>query len=86
MKKRFLSLFLAFVMLLGILPISSFAASSEDEALGEVDIFNGDHEIGYLSINGSVRKGSRRSRILIRKKARMRSSAAMMDIPARKML
>ena len=30
MKKRFLSLFLAFVMLLGILPISSFAASSED--------------------------------------------------------
>ena len=56
MKKRFLSLFLAFVMLLGILPISSFAASSEDEALGEVDIFNGDHEIGYLSINGSVRK------------------------------
>ena len=59
MKKRILSFLLAFVMILGILPAGSlpaFAASSEEEALGEVDIFNGDHEIGYLSINGSVRK------------------------------
>lgn len=59
MKKRILSFLLAFVMILGILPAGSlpaFAASTEEEALGEVDIFNGDHEIGYLSINGSVRK------------------------------
>ncbi len=59
MKKRILSFLLAFVMILGILPagpLPAFAASSEEEALGEVDIFNGDHEIAYLSINGSVRK------------------------------
>lgn len=56
MKKRISTLLLTFVMLLGILPAASFAASSEEEALGEVDIFNGDYEIGYLAINGSVRK------------------------------
>jgi hypothetical protein len=58
MKNRILSLFLAFVMLLGILPtglLPTFAASTEEEALGEVDIFNGGHEMAYLSINGSVR-------------------------------
>lgn len=59
MNKRIISLLLAFVIILGILPAGSlpaFAASTEEEALGEVDIFNGDHEIAYLSINGSVRK------------------------------
>ena len=49
-------MFLALVTILGILPTAAFAASSEEEALGEVDIYNGDYELGYLSINGAVRK------------------------------
>ncbi|WP_368042196.1 SpaA isopeptide-forming pilin-related protein [Intestinimonas massiliensis (ex Afouda et al. 2020)] len=56
MKRRLLSLFLAFVTMLSLLPTAAFAASSEEEALGEVDIYNGDYELGYLAINGSVRK------------------------------
>ena len=56
MKRRLLSLFLAFVTILSLLPTAAFAASSEEEALGEVDIYNGDYELGYLAINGTVRK------------------------------
>lgn len=56
MKRRLLSLFLAFVTILSLLPTAAFAASSEEEALGEVDIYNGDYELGYLAINGAVRK------------------------------
>ena len=55
MKNRIISLILAIVMLLGILPTASFAADTPEDALGEIDIYNGDHEIAYLSINGSVR-------------------------------
>lgn len=54
--KKLLSLFLALVTVLGILPTVAFAAGSEEEALGEVNIYNGEYELGYLSINGSVRK------------------------------
>ena len=53
--KKLLTLFLALTLILVILPTASFAADTPDDALGEVDIFNGDHEIAYLSINGSVR-------------------------------
>ena len=56
MIRRLLSLFLAFVTILSLLPTAAFAASSEEEALGEVDIYNGDYELGYLAINGTVRK------------------------------
>lgn len=55
MKKR-LSLFLVLVTLLGIIPTSAFAADSVEAALGEVDIYNGGYELGYLSINGAVKK------------------------------
>lgn len=41
MKKRFLSMLMAIVLALGMLPHSAFAAGSVDEALGEVDIYNG---------------------------------------------
>ena len=30
----------------------AFAASSVEEALGEIDIYNGGQELSYLSING----------------------------------
>ena len=47
MIRRLLSLFLAFVTILSLLPTAAFAASSEEDALGEVDIYNGDYELGY---------------------------------------
>ena len=39
--KKLLSMFLACVLLLGILPTSAWAADSVEAALGEVDIYNG---------------------------------------------
>ena len=56
MKRRLLSLLLAFVTMFSLLPTAVFAASSEEAALGEVNIYNGDYELGYLSINGAVKK------------------------------
>ncbi len=55
MKKRILTLFLLFIMALGLLPTTSLAADTVEEALGEVDIYNGGDELSYLSINGTVR-------------------------------
>ena len=52
--KKLLSLLLVLVTLLGIIPASAFAADSVEAALGEVDIYNGGYELGYLSINGAV--------------------------------
>ena len=54
--KKLLSLFLALVTVLGILPTAAFAADTPEAALGEVNIYNGEYELGYLSINGTVRK------------------------------
>lgn len=54
--KKLLSLLLVLVTLLGIIPASAFAADSVEAALGEVDIYNGGYELGYLSINGAVKK------------------------------
>lgn len=54
--KKLLSLFLAFVIALGLLPTAVFAADSVEAALGEVNIYNGEYELGYLSINGAVKK------------------------------
>ena len=56
MTKRILSAFLALIMLLGMLPTAVFAASSEEEALGEVDIYSGGYKLSYLSINGRIRE------------------------------
>ena len=55
MKKRILTLLLLCVMALGLLPTTSLAADTVEEALGEVDIYNGGRELSYLSINGTVR-------------------------------
>ena len=56
MKKRILSMLLAVVMLLGMFPGVASAADSVEEALGEVDIYNGGQKLSYLSINGRVRE------------------------------
>lgn len=55
MKKRFISLLLVLITVMGLLPTVASAASSEEEALGEVNIYNGGQELSYLSINGRVR-------------------------------
>ena len=56
MKKRLISMLLVLVMMLGMLPATALAASSEAEALGEVNIYNGRQKLSYLSINGRVRE------------------------------
>ena len=56
MKKRLISMLLVLVMMLGMLPATALAASSEAEALGEVSIYNGGQKLSYLSINGRVRE------------------------------
>ena len=56
MKKRVMCMLLAVVMMLGMFPGTAFAADSVEEALGEVDIYNGGQKLSYLSINGRVRE------------------------------
>lgn len=56
MKKRLVSMLLALVMVLGMLPVTALAAGSEEEALGEVNIYNGEQKLSYLSINGRIRE------------------------------
>lgn len=56
MKKRVVSMLLAVVMLLGMFSGTALAASSEEEALGEVNIYSGGQKLSYLSINGRVRE------------------------------
>ena len=56
MKKRLIALLLVLVTVLGMLPATALAASSEEEALGEVNIYNGGQKLSYLSINGRIRE------------------------------
>ena len=56
MKKRLISMLLLVVMVLGMLPATALAASSKEEALGEVNIYNGEQKLSYLSINGRIRE------------------------------
>ena len=56
MKKQLVSMLLALVMVLGMLPVTALAAGSEEEALGEVNIYNGEQKLSYLSINGRIRE------------------------------
>lgn len=56
MKKRLLSILLTVLMVMGLLPTAAFAASTPEEALGEVQIYNGGYKMSYLSINGRARE------------------------------
>ena len=56
MKKRLIALLLVLVTVLGMLPATALAADSEEEALGEVNIYNGGTAMSYLSINGRIRE------------------------------
>ena len=55
MKKRLISMLLALLAVMGLLPTAAFAASTPEEALGEVQIYNCGVEMSYLSINGRIR-------------------------------
>ena len=55
MKKRLIWMLLALLAVMGLLPTAAFAASTPEEALGEVQIYNGGVEMSYLSINGRIR-------------------------------
>ena len=55
MKKRLISMLLALLAVMGLLPTAAFAASTPEEALGEVQIYNGGVEMSYLTINGRIR-------------------------------
>ncbi len=46
--KRITALLLVLASLLGLLPLASFAASSVDEALGEVDVYNSGQTLSYV--------------------------------------
>ena len=56
MKKRLISMLLLVVMVLGMLPATALAASSEGEALGGGNFYNGEQKLSYLSINGRIRE------------------------------
>ena len=56
MKRRLIALLLTLVTVLGMFPTTALAASSEEEALGEVGIFHNGQKVSYLSINGRVRE------------------------------
>ena len=54
--RKIVSLLLAVILALGLLPAGASAADSVEAALGEVNIYNGEYELAYLSINGTIRK------------------------------
>ena len=56
MKKRIISLFLAFVTLLGILPVTSLAAPTLEEAMAEVNVYARNETLNWLTMNGSVKE------------------------------
>ena len=55
MKKRILSLLLAVLLLVGLLPTSALAASSLEDAMREVSIYARNDDLNWLTMNGSVR-------------------------------
>ena len=55
MKRKILALLLVLVTVLGMLPAPALAASSEEDALGEIDIYSDGTALDYLSINGAAR-------------------------------
>ena len=52
--KKVISLLLTAVLIIGMLPLSAVAASTPEEALGELDIYSGEYSRNYLADNGKV--------------------------------
>lgn len=51
-----ISLLLVLVTLLGILPVTSFAAPTLEEAMAEVDVYARSETLDWLTMNGSVKE------------------------------
>ena len=54
--KQITAILLVLASLLGLLPLTALAASSEEEALGEVDIYNSGQTLSYVCVNGRLQK------------------------------
>ena len=54
--QRLTALLLLVVTLIGMLPGTTLAANTPEEALGEIQIFNGGEQLAYLAVNGRVQK------------------------------
>ena len=54
--KRLTALLLLVVTLIGMLPGTTLAANTPEEALGEIRIYNGGEQLAYLAVNGRVQK------------------------------
>ena len=56
--KKIISFMLPIILVVGMLPISAVAASTPEEALGEVNIYSGGYSMNYLAVNGKVQTQS----------------------------
>ena len=54
MTRRLIALLLCIATILSLCTGFASAANTEEEALGEVDIYNGGTKLSYLSVNGRV--------------------------------
>ena len=58
MRHRLISLLLTFIVILGMIPSVASAASTPEEALGEVNIYSGGYSKKYLAVNGRLQNQS----------------------------
>ena len=56
--KRIISLMLTLAVALSLLVVPAGAASTPEEALGEVNIYSGGYSMNYLAVNGRVQTQS----------------------------
>ena len=54
--KRCTAILLLIVTVIGLFPAVTLAANTPEEALGEIDIYNGGEQLAYLAVNGRVQK------------------------------
>lgn len=55
MKKRMMTMLLAVLLLIGLLPTSALAAPSLEEAMREVSVYAKNKDLNWLTMNGTVR-------------------------------
>ena len=54
--RKFISYLLIALMVIGMVPMNAFAATTVEEALGEINIYSDGKKVNYLMINGSVKE------------------------------
>ena len=68
--KRIISLMLTLAVALSLLVVPAGAASTPEEALGEVNIYSGGYSMNYLAVNGRVQTQSYTYFLSLRKRRR----------------